>query len=155
MRKLLLLLVFFYFALNSNAQKAFCDSSLIEQISNYKMKDGAVFMREYTVMLDSMRADSIIPEQKYSIVLLANIVYRFVILGYQKCLCEPKLKIEDMHKVQLISSNYQKGKKAEQFDITIKETGSHTLKFSFRDGKKGCAIAAIFYVKNTSLNTQK
>jgi hypothetical protein len=154
MNKILLLLFLYFSALSINAQRAFCDSSLIGEISNYKMNDGAVFMREYTVDMDSIGNDSILPEQQYRIVLLANIVYRFVFKGYQKCHCEPKLVIDDMHKVQLISSNYQRGKKAEQFDIKIKETGAHTLKFSFRDGKKGCAIAAIFYVRNTSLNSQ-
>jgi hypothetical protein len=152
MRKLSILLLLFIFTLQVNAQKAFCDSSLINEISNYKMKDGAVFMREYTVMLDSATTDSIVPEQKFSVVLLADVVYRFVLKGYQKCYCEPKLTIEDMHKAMLISSKYQKGKSAEQIDILIKETGSHTLKFSFRKGKEGCAIAAMFYVKNLKLS---
>lgn len=148
MKKLIILFFIMWFNLDINAQKAFCDSALIDEISNYKMRDGAVFMREYTVMLDSMKTDSIVPEQKYSIVLLANVVYRFIIKGYKKCDCEPKLTIEDMHKVQLISSDFQKGKKIEQFNILIKETGAHLLKFSFYGGKKGCAVAGMFYVKN-------
>jgi hypothetical protein len=151
MRKLSMLLLLFICTLHVNAQKAFCDSAMINEISNYKMKDGAVFMREYTVMLDSAASDSIVPEQKYSVVLLADVVYRFVIKGHRKCNCEPKLTIDDMHKTRLISSKYQKGKSVEQFDILIKETGSHSLKFSFRNGKQGCAIAAMFYVKNLKL----
>jgi len=152
MKKLALLFLLIIFTLHVNAQRAFCDSSMINEISNYKMKYGAVFMREYTVMLDSAASDSIVPEQKYRVVLLANVVYRFVIKGYQKCHCEPKLSIEDMHKTRLISSNFQKGKIVEQFDILVKETGAHSLKFSFRDGKQGCAIAAMFYVKNLNLS---
>ena len=150
MKKLITLFSLLFCLLNVNAQKAFCDSSMIEEISNFRMKDGAGFMREYTVMLDSMGSDSILPEQDYSIVLLSNVIYRFVVLGNKKSNCEPKLTIEDLHKKDLISSNYQKGKKAEQFDILIKETGAYKLKFSFRNGKQGCAIAGMFYVRNIS-----
>lgn len=150
-KRLILFSAILFNSLLIRGQVEFCDSALIDEVSNYRMKDGAVFMREYTVMLDSIGADSIIPEQKYSIVLLANIVYRFVIKGYSKCHCEPKLTIENMHKAPLISSNYQKGKKPEQFDIKIKETGAHSLNIHFRDGRKGCAVVAMFYVKNTTL----
>jgi hypothetical protein len=154
MKKIVLLLLLIYCYPDINGQKMFCDSALIEEISNHRMQDGAVFMREYTVLLDSVCSDSIIPEQNYNVVLLANVVYRFIIKGYQKCHCEPKLTIDDMHKTQLISSKYQKGKNAEQFDILIKETGAHKLKFSFKEGRKGCAVAGMFYVRNNSLKKE-
>ncbi len=151
MRNFFLLFTIITCSLNISAQKPFCDSALIDEVSNYRMKDGAVFMREYTVMLDSIGTDSVIPEERYSVVLLANVIYRFVIKDSPKCNCEGKLSIADMHNKSLISSNYQKGKKAEQFDIMIKETGAHLLKFSFRNGETGCAVVGMYYVKNTKL----
>lgn len=147
MIKPLMIFVILLNGLYASCQQPFCDSALIEEVDNYRMKDGAVFMRDYTVMLDSVGNDSVIPVQKYSIVLLANVVYRFIIKGSPKCNCEGQLTVEDMHKSSLISSKFQKGKKPEQFDIKIKETGSHSLNFRFREGRKGCAVIAIYYVK--------
>jgi hypothetical protein len=116
------------------------------EIIDYKMKDDAVFMREYVVSIDSSSNSDSIPEKDFSIFLIANTTYRYILKGSSKCNCEPILTLIDKNGVVLDSTGYQKGKKVAQFEIKILNSTDYRLNFKFKNGKSGCAVAGMFYV---------
>jgi hypothetical protein len=147
MKNLVFLLLILAGATASYSQDKFCDPALQDEVNNYPMKDGAVWLKDFTVKLDAVGSDKKAPEQRYTMVLTANNFYRFVIKSSNKFDGKAKLTIFDDNN-ELNSTEYQYGKIPEFLDIEIKETKGYHILVSFQDGKKGCAAFAIFFVKN-------
>ena len=131
----------------SYSQDKFCDPALQEEVNNYPMKDGAVWLKDFVIELDAAGPDMKPPEQRYTMVLTADNNYRFAIKSSNKFDGKAKLTIFDDN-TELKSTAYQYGKIPEFLDIEIKETKGYHIIVSFQDGKKGCAAFAIFFVKN-------
>jgi len=147
MKKLLALLLIAANVLLSHGQESFCDPALQDEVNSYVMKDGAEWLKDFTVETDVVQNTNNIPKPQYSMVLTANNIYRFLIKSSTKFNGRAKLTIFDDYN-ELKSTEYQSGEIPESLDIKIKETKLYHILVSFQGGKKGCAAFAVYFVKN-------
>jgi major membrane immunogen (membrane-anchored lipoprotein) len=111
------------------------------------MKDGAMWLKDFSVESDIVQNNNFNPKPQYSMVLKTNSIYRFLIKSSPKFDGKAKLAILDGN-IELKSTAYQSGKIPEFVDIEIKETKIYHILVTFQDGKKGCAAFDIYFVKN-------
>ncbi len=147
MKKILCLLIITANLIISYGQDNFCDPVLLDEVNNYPMKDGAIWLKDFTVNSDAVENNYCEIKPQYSVVLKANSIYRFLIKSSPKFDGKAKLSILDGN-IVLKSTTYQTGKIPEFVDIEIKETKIYHILVTFQDGKKGCAAFDIYLVNN-------
>lgn len=124
-----------------HSQDKFCDPLIADEVNNYKMSDGAKFLKDFCVHLSQWTYKA--TEQRYTIFLEKEIKYRLVAKNSPKFQGKMKIGLYSMNEV---ISEITTDNKTKIYDFTLKKKGAYFLKITYPDGKEGCGALAIFYV---------
>jgi hypothetical protein len=142
MKKILLLFVVAAFMQALHSQDKFCDPLIADEVNNYKMSDGAKFLKDFCVHLSQWTDKA--TEQRYTILLRNETKYRIVAKNSPKF--QGKMKIGLYTYPNKVISEITTDNKTKIYDFTLKKEGAYILKITYPDGKEGCGALAIFCV---------
>jgi hypothetical protein len=147
MKKIIFFLITTAIATMAFGQDKFCDPTLAEEVNNYTAKNGGVWLKDFDISLQKYTANNPQPEAKYSIVLSADYVYRFLLISSLKYPGDAQLSIEDKAGKLIAVLNTKSKNIPEAYDLDIKTTDSYSFIVNFKDKNEGCANFTICYLK--------
>jgi hypothetical protein len=147
MKKLIILLLAVASTVMTFGQDKFCDPALAEEVNNYIAKNGGIWLKDFYVSLPKFSEKNKNPEEKYSIVLSADYIYRFILTSSPKYQGDAQLNIEDKSGKLVAILKTKSKNNPEASDIDIKATDTYTFKVNFLSGSEGCALFTICYVR--------
>ncbi|MFO8147230.1 MAG: hypothetical protein ACQESJ_03880 [Bacteroidota bacterium] len=134
-------------ALNINESQAQTGEELLNICNRIAKKDGAKYLKDFTVKLNAAPSGEDAPRDKNSFMLRKNTQYRFSVCSSKDYDGKAIVKVYDSSK--LLGSNYvvATGKVHQDFEIKIQKTGAYHVFVEFEDGKEGLAVIVLSFVE--------
>ncbi len=136
-----------FLAFNINESQAQTGEELVNICNRIATKDGAKYLKDFTVKLNAAPAGEDAPRDKNSFMLRKNTQYRFSVCSSKDYDGRAIVKVYDSSK--LLASNYvvATGKIHRSFDIKCQKTGAYHVFVEFEDGKEGLAVIVLSFVE--------
>jgi hypothetical protein len=144
---ILFLLPIIFLAVNLNEAKAQTGEELVNICNRMATKDGAKYLKDFTVKLSAAPPGEDAPRDKNSFMLRKNTQYRFTVCSSKDYSGRAIVKVYDSSK--LLASNYvvATGKIHRTFEIKCQKTGAYHVFVEFEDGKEGLAVVILSFVQ--------
>ena len=148
MNRIIFALVFALFFVSIDTTEAQpCNEQLTLNCA-LQIGDNATYLKEFPVKLDRKRKKKPIPQYRTSIVLNKGTHYRFTICNSSDFDdSQAVLQLYDTNR--LLGSNYDlsTSKYYKSFDFMCKKSAIYQIIIQFREGKEGCAVGILSYVR--------
>jgi len=134
-------------AFNINESQAQTGEELVNICNRIATKDGARYLKDFTVKLNAAPAGEDAPRDKNSFMLRKNTQYRFSVCSSKDYDGRAIVKVYDSSK--LLASNYvvATGQIHRSFDIKCQKTGAYHVFVEFEDGNEGLAVIVLSFVE--------
>jgi hypothetical protein len=142
------LLLFLAIALVSStiSVKAQSAAALVDICASSAGND-ATYLKDFTVELESAKANEKIPQAKFSMVLSKNTRYRFTICSSEVSQGKGVIQLYDENRLLGSTFNPATGKEYHMFDFNCTKTGVYHVFISFQEGKAGTAVGILSFVE--------
>lgn len=107
----------------------------------------AAYLQEFVVKPDMYYDSPNAPFAKYTMMLSKKTVYRFSVCASDEPGSLPVLQLYNNSTLVASTYNPESGKNLTSFDFVCNKTDVYHLIISYQDGKKGNALAVLWYVK--------
>lgn len=134
------------FSLFSGLLLSQSEAYLVENCINTECKD-VVYLKDFIVKLDGHSVGERQEEFVTTMLLSKNTEYKFSLCNAETSNGIPVLKLLDNNILLGSTYNPATGKMYTAFNFKCQRTGVYHMKISFQDGKPGCAVGILSYVK--------
>jgi hypothetical protein len=145
MRKLLLFLTIAL--VSSNIYLYAQSAGALVDICASSAGNDATYLKDFTVELESAKANEKTPQAKFSMVLSKNTRYRFTICSSEVTQSKGIIQLFDENRLLGSTFNPSTGKEYHMFDFNCTKTGVYHVFISFQDGKAGSAVGILSFVE--------
>jgi len=144
---ILFLIPIIFLTFHIKESQAQTGEELVNICNRIATKDGAKYLKDFTVKLNAAPAGEDAPRDKNSFMLRKNTQYRFSVCSSKDYDGRAIVKVYDSSK--LLASNYvvATGKIHRSFDIKCQKTGAYHVFVEFEDGKEGLAVIVLSFVE--------
>ena len=146
MRKLLFFLAI-ALVINNLSLRAQSAAALVD-ICRSSAGGDATYLKDFTVELESVKANEKAPQAKFSMVLSKNTRYRFAICSAEVSQGRGVIQLFDENRLLGSTFNPSTGKEYHMFDFNCTKTGVYHIFISFQEGKAGSAVGILSFVEN-------
>ena len=134
---------FIYSGFEAKAQS----SSKLAEFCAASAGEDATYLKDFVIELDAAGADGKAPEQRFTMVLSKNTVYRFTVCNAEGSAGKAILQLYDMTKLYGSTFNQATGQTVPSMEFQCMKTGAYHLIVSFVDGKKGSSVAIVSFIR--------
>ena len=145
MRKLIFFLVIAI--VSSNLSLRAQSAAALVDICRSSAGNDATYLKDFTVELESAKANEKAPQAKFSMVLSKNTRYRFSICSSETSEGKGMIQLFDESRLQGSSYNPATGKEYHMFDFNCTKTGVYHVFVSIIDGKAGSAVCILSFIE--------
>ena len=145
MRKLLFFLAIAF--VGSNVSLRAQSAAALVDICRSSAGNDATYLKDFTVDLESAKANEKAPQAKFSMVLSKNTRYRFSTCSSETSDGKGMIQLFDENRLQGSSYNPSTGKEFRMFDFNCTKTGVYHVFISMIDGKAGSAVCILSFME--------
>jgi hypothetical protein len=147
MKRIILLLTTILCAYNLKSQDKFCDPSLTDEAVSFIAKNGGEWLKDFNIYLPKATEANKSPRAKYTFVLSGNSNYRFLLTNSSKFPNDAQLTISDMAGNIIGELICKAGQVTVATNIKVRETDQYSFLVNFPNGKEGCVLLTVCYLK--------
>ena len=124
------------------------DAELLDQSLDIINKHKGTYLKDFQVKLDATPKGAELYTGKFSMVLANSSVYLFTVVSSKEYPGRAKLKLYSGERLIAVANNVDENKSTFQFNC--QRTGVYHIIISFEDGKEGCALGTLAFLKRLS-----